>query len=314
MKIFLKKIFLFVAPIFVLLATIFLIRTNREFCYNYIKGDCDARGKLFYKKLYAGNRNVDYLFVGSSKTMNGINDRLIEDSLNARQHNKIHLYNAGYCRFGRNLDFLFCKEFAKENKLKKIFLEVRYDESTTSHPVYSYLANGKEILSGIKVLNGKILSEIYNHLLMNINYTRCLIHLEHPEKNAERFQQYGYNNIEKILDKHLLEEFYNEEKEKFSSISINKKALEYKYSSFYIQKIHHLCKKNNIELNFIYLPSFGNVTKLPVFLEEYSKMGKVIIGPDSIFNSYSYWKDVAHFNTSGATAYSNFLAKNLLSN
>ena len=120
MKRFLKKIILFALPLFIFFSIIFFIRTDREFCYNYIKGDCDARGKLFYKKLVSESDNIDYLFIGSSKTMNGINDQLIEDSINAHQKNKIHLYNAGYCRFGRNLDFLLCKEFGRKNKFQQI--------------------------------------------------------------------------------------------------------------------------------------------------------------------------------------------------
>lgn len=307
MKEFIKKISLFVLPLAAVLGVVFFIKADREFCYNYIKGDCDARGKLFYKKLYTKNNNVDYLFVGSSKTMNGINDGLLEDSLSKKEMN--HVYNAGYCRFGRNMDFLLIKEFARQNKLKKVFLEVRGDESTTSHPIFAYLANGKEILVGAKALNGKLLPEIYNHLLMNLNYLRCNLKLEKAEKNKAPLELHGYNNIDRVLDKELLEEFYAEEKNKTESKKINKNALEYTYSNFYLKRMKALCEKNNIELVFVYLPSFGNASKEPGFKKEYEQWGKVIIGPDSIFTNKSYWKDVAHFNTAGATAYSNYLAK-----
>lgn len=308
MKLFLKKILIFTLPVLVVLTIIFFKRTNREFNYNYIKGDCDARGKLFYKKLYTKNTNVDYLFVGSSKTMNGINDGLIEDSLNRNNDNPIHLYNAGYCRFGRNLDFLFCKEFARNNKLKKIFLEVRSDESTTSHPIFAYLASGKEIAQGFKAMNLKVFAEIYNHTLMNLNFTRCKLKLDKPPKNTEQLQLHGWNNIDRILPKSELDEYYQKEKIKLEKNSVNTNAFEYTYSDFYLDKIHSLCEKQNIELNFIYLASFGNVSKEPAFKAKYEKWGKVIIGPDSLFNNPSYFKDVAHFNTAGSTAFSKYLA------
>lgn len=309
MKQFIKKILLFSLPIIVGLTIVFFTNAHREFCYNYIKGDCDTRGKLFYKRLEAKSVGVDYLFVGSSKTMNGINDGLIEDSLNKYSKNKLRLYNAGYCRFGRNLDFLLCKEFSKNNNLKKIFVEVRADESTTSHPMFAFLANSREILQGIPALNGKITSEIYNHSLMNLNYLRCILNLEKKEKNKYKLELHGYNNIDHVMEKELLEEFYKEELNK--NKTIDKDALEYRYSRFYLSRIKKLCDKKNIELNFIFMPSFGNTTKSPAFKEEYEQWGKVIVGPDSIFNNKSYWKDVAHFNTAGATAFSNFLAKEL---
>lgn len=309
MKLFLKKILLFTLPILVMLVVIFFKQTNREFNYNYIKGDCDARGKLFYKKLYSDCNNIDYLFVGSSKTMNGINDGLIEDSLNAGDTVKIHLYNAGYCRFGRNLDYLLCNEFAIKNKIKKIFLEVRSDESTTSHPIYAYLANSNEIIEGIKALNAKVFSEIYDHFLMNLNYTRCNLKLDKAEKNKEKLQLHGWNNIDRVLSKTELDGFYEKEKLKFKKGRVNTQALEYVYSDFYLDKIHDLCEKQNIELNFIYLASYGNVNKEPAFKSKYEKWGKVIIGPDSIYSNPLYYKDVAHFNTAGSTAFSKYLAK-----
>lgn len=308
MNLFLKKIVLFTLPILVALGIIFFKRTNREFNYNYIKGDCDARGRLFYKKLYTKNTNVDYLFVGSSKTMNGINDKLIEDSINKNSSTPVHLYNAGYCRFGRNLDFLFCKEFARNNKLKKIFLEVRSDESTTSHPIYAYLATGKEIIQGITALNSKVFAEMYNHTLMNLNYTRCKLKLDKPAKNNEQLQLHGWNNIDRVLPKAELDEFYQKEKTKLAQNPINTEAFEYIYSDFYLDKIHSLCEKQNIELNFIYLASYGNASKEPAFKSKYEQWGKVIIGPDSIFSNPMYFKDVAHFNTAGSTAFSKYLA------
>ncbi len=311
MKLFLKKILLFALPILVCLTVIFFKRTNREFNYNYIKGDCDARGKLFYKKLSGDCNNIDYLFVGSSKTMNGINDGLIDDSLNTGDTASLHLYNAGYCRFGRNLDYLYCKEFAYKNKIKKIFLEVRSDESTISHPMFAYLADGYEILEGITALNPKIFAEIYNHTLMNVNAARCVLKLEKSEKNKEKLQLHGWNNIDRILPKSELDKFYETEKKKQTESPVNTQAFEYIYSDFYLEKIRALCVERNIELNFVYLASFGNVSKEPAFKTKYEKWGKVIIGPDSIFSNPLYFKDVAHFNTAGSIAYSNFLAKEL---
>ena len=111
MKKFVNKTLIFCLPILVGLSFIFFIKTNREFCYNYVKGDCDQRGKLLYKKMYEDKNKVDYLFVGSSKTWNDINDELLENLINNPNSSHVSLFNVGYCRFGRNLDYLFCKEF-----------------------------------------------------------------------------------------------------------------------------------------------------------------------------------------------------------
>jgi hypothetical protein len=309
MKRFIKKIILFSLPVLIGLGFIFFIKTNREFCYNYVKGDCDGRGKLLYKKIYEDGHKVDFLFVGSSKTWNGIDDELLENLINKPDDYHYKLFNTGYCRFGRNLDYLFCKEFAKRNRLKKIFLEVRPDESTTSHPIYPYLANGSEILEGALALNSGLFSEMYNHLLMNVNYMRCKINLEIAEKNTTHPFRHGYNNIEKIISPEELDAFC--EKEKNDPLEVNTNSINYRFSNYYLNKIKKLCDVKKIELVFIYLPSYANLNKEPAFKSHYEKWGRVIMAPDSIFNTKSYWKDVAHFNSFGATAYTKFLATEL---
>lgn len=309
MKQFIKKIIFFSLPILIGLGFIFFIKTNREFCYNYVKGDCDQRGKLLYKKIYEDKNKVDYLFVGSSKTWNDINDELLENLINTPESYHYKLFNVGYCRFGRNLDYLFCKEFSKRNRLKKIFLEVRPDESTNSHPIYPYLADGNQVLEGALAFNGSLFSEIYNHLLMNVNYFRCKINLEIAEKNMTNAFLHGYNNIEKTISAKELDTFY--EKEKSNLLDVNTNSINYHFSKYYLNKIKKLCDVKKIELVFIYLPSYANLNKAPAFKAEYEKWGKVIMAPDSIFNNKSYWKDVAHFNSYGATAYTKFLATQL---
>jgi hypothetical protein len=306
MKRFLRKIFLFSLPVLIGLGIIFFIKTDREFCYNYVKGDCDQRGKLLYKKIYEDPNKVDYLFVGSSKTWNDINDELLEELIASPGSYHYKLFNVGYCRFGRNLDYLFCKEFLKRNRLKKIFLEVRADESTTSHPIFPFLANGKEVLEGALALNGSLFPDVYDHLLMNINYTRCLLKLERAEKNMTNPFRHGYNNIDKTIPADKLDEFYAKELKELQPV--NTSAISYRFSNYYLKKIKQLCDKKNIELVFVYLPSYGNISKAPAFKSDYEKMGKVIIGPDSIFRNKMYYKDVAHFNSRGAEAFTRFLA------
>jgi len=311
MKQFVKKITFFSLPLMVGLIAVFFIKTDREFCYNYVKGDCEGRGKLLYKKIYGEKNTVDYLFIGSSKTWNDIDDDLLENLINKPGDYHYKLFNAGYCRFGRNLDYLYCKEFLKRNRLKKIFLEVRADESTTSHPIYPYLATGNEVLEGALALNGNLFSEIYNHLLMNINYSRCRIKIETPEVNSENPPKHGYSNIDRVLDENILDEFYANEKERLANTKINPNTLAYRFSDYYLNKIKNICDKKKVELVFIYLAGYANINKEPAFKSYYEKWGKVILAPDSIYTNKNYWKDVAHLNSAGANAYTKFLATQL---
>jgi hypothetical protein len=309
MKRFIRKIILFIAPGLAVLCFIFSIKTDREFCYNYVKGDCNQRGELLYKKIYEDPNKVNCLFIGSSKTWNDINDGLLQDLVNKSGQSHLKLFNAGYCRFGRNLDYLYCKEFMKRNYLKKVFLEVRTDESTSSHPIFPFLANGKEVLEGALAWNGRLFPEVYDHLLMNITYSRCLLGFEKTVRNPASPPAHGYDNIEKTMSPELLDRFYKEELDKINAA--RQSDIAYHFSWYYIKRIKELCDKKKTELIFVFIPSYGNVSKTPAFYEEYKKMGRVILGPDSIFLNKAYWKDAAHFNASGATAFTKFLATQL---
>lgn len=309
MKKFVKKIVLFCVPVILWMLFIFYMTPNREFCFNYIQGDCEGRGKLIYERIYEDTRKIDYLFVGSSKTWNNINDELLEGLIAKPNEFQVKLYNTGYCRFGRNLDYLFCKEFLKCHHLKKIFLEVRADESTNSHPMFPYLADGSEVIEGFKALNLSVFPEIYKHLLMNLNYFRGTIQLDSIGRILAHPVQYGYNNIEKTISEKELNEYYEKEKEK--TISVKPGSFKYRFSNYYLNKIKTLCDSKGIELVLVYLPSYANLTKNPLFLTEYQKLGKVILVSDSIFNNKTYWKDVAHFNSFGANAYTKYLATQL---
>lgn len=305
------KIFLFILPIGILFAVIFFAKTDRYFAYNYMKGDCEARGLHFYNKIYNEKNTVDYLFIGSSKTMNGINDSMMERIINTNRPQHVNLFNAGYCRFGRNMDALLLKEFLKNNSIKKLFLEVRHDEATNSHPMFAFAAEGKEILSSAKAMNTSFFKDSYDHFLMNLKYERCKFNLEHCDSSFVPKDKFGFNNIDKIVEEKELDKFLTEKTKEWKDFKVDKNTFAYKFSNYYLNEIKTLCEKNNIELNFIYFPNYANIIKTPAFAEEYQKMGKLILGPDSLFTNKKYWKDNGHFNTFGANAYSKFLVSKI---
>ncbi len=306
---FLFKIFLFIIPVGILFVIIFFVKTERYFAYHYTKGDCDGRGLFFYNKIYKEKNSIDYIFIGSSKTMNGINDSMMQRIINTKITTPINIYNAGYCRYGRNLNFIFLKEFLKNHSIKKVFFEVLPDEATNSHPMFPFIATSDEIISSANGFNPSIFSDTYNHFLMNLKYERCKFNLDYCDSIPVQQCKFGYNNIPQIADSKSLAKFIEIKTIEWNhyNSTIDKTAPDYKFSNYYLNEIKTICEKNNIELNFIYLSSYGNIIKTPAWKEEYEKMGKLIIAPDSIFLRKMYWKDNSHFNSYGADAFSKFL-------
>jgi hypothetical protein len=146
---------------------------------------------------------------------------------------------------------------------------------------------------------------------MNLNYSRCKADLETSELNSENPPQHGYNNIDRIMDPKTLDEFYSKEEIRLKENTVDTSAIAYRFSNYYLLKLKRLCDLKKVELAFIYLAGYSNINKTPAFLSRYQKWGKVIMAPDSIYTNKTYWKDVAHLNTFGATAYTKFLATQL---
>jgi len=154
-NLFLNSLILFLPFI---LALIFL-PVNKRFFYQGLKDDCSNHATWIYDRLYNNSKPMDIVFMGSSKTINGINDQLIGDTLN----NGMGVINMGYCRLGNNLYYSFLKELIEVRKIKVLVMEVREDENRYSHPVFPYLASFSDVVCAPVLFNKNYLSDYYQY-------------------------------------------------------------------------------------------------------------------------------------------------------
>jgi hypothetical protein len=99
-----NKYYITFTLISLLIASVFFIQPPKSFLFQNAKGDCSGRSEFMYNALYTNKTNADVVLFGSSKTLNGINDSMLN-----RLGEETYL-NLGYCRFGRNLDWFFIDE------------------------------------------------------------------------------------------------------------------------------------------------------------------------------------------------------------
>jgi len=74
----LKNIFIFLFPV-ILLVLIFPI--DKRTRYTSLKDDCFNHGIWIHDRLFKNETPTDIIFLGTSHTVNAIDDKLIEDSL-----------------------------------------------------------------------------------------------------------------------------------------------------------------------------------------------------------------------------------------
>ena len=294
------RILFFIMPIIILL---FAIPINKRLQFQEIKDDCNNHGIWIYDRINSNINKIDFAFVGSSRTINSINDKLINKLIN----NEKIVTNLGYCRFGRDLHYSIINELIKKKKPKYIFLEIREDENRFSHPIFPFIANETEILFATPFFNIDIVSNYYNYLSYKLELVKDKI-LKQTNNTAINYNKFGYGAAEDTINYEILKSIIarNETKNKLSNLERN---FHMNFSRIYLDRISRLCKNNNIELNFIYLPSYGTELKHPNENNTYKKYGKIIFPPNKIFIDPNNWYDKNHLNKTGGKKLSIWLSK-----
>jgi hypothetical protein len=312
MKRFLKHIVLFFIPVYIGVVALFIFPVEKKFSYSFIKGECNNKASWIYNRIFIDNRNVDIAFSGASQTGCAIMDELIEKELNKNSGRELSVANIGYCRRGRDIQYLMLKDLFENKKPKIIIVEVYEDEPKKSHPVFPYLANSDDLFSSGILFNQRYLSGIWKGGVVRFeNFKHIVFKTEiQPLKNPLLF---GYrHSIQKVADNVLMENRTVWEKRLARHKNSLLRKFELNYSKHYLEKIVKLANQNSCKILFLYLPESGSKLKEPLLTKYYKNFGELVVLPQSIIENKENWKDATHFNDLGAIKVSQFIENKLL--
>ena len=296
------NLFLFIVPIALV---VLVIPIDKLKVYQGLKNDCMSRGIWIYDRLFENPVPIDIAFLGSSHTINSVNDELIETELSGLE--SVNVVNFGYCRLGRNLTYALVEEIIVSKKVNALVIEVREDEDRYSHPMFPYIARGEDVLMPVLLFNRDIGQDYFDH----VSYKVALIQDElfaanHPHQAS--LQNHGFAPVPDTATIELMNEARaTRDKSKYDLDGIERDF----YMSFprtYLNKIALLCDQHKIRMYFLYLPAFGWGLEVPSEMETYKKHGRVLIPPMSIFEDLDNWYDPNHLNEAGAEQLSTWLA------
>lgn len=291
---------LFLLPVLVM---VFLFPQDKMHRYASLKDDCNNRAAWMYQRMYQNLLPVDIAFIGSSRTMNSLK----EDEMKPITHRK-QLLNFGYCRYGRNLHYMFIKDLIELKHAKTIILEVRQNENPYPHPVGPYFADNGDALTSYPFFNPNYLKDWSTTLQFKLQLLQ-----EKIWNTAEALQpadaDYGFLPNLSTTGSAIFEQEKNERQaEQTSGL---KRTFEDTYPLHYLQKIAQLCEANNVELLFLYLPSYGLPDTEPQHAAFYKKHGDIITPPQAILRDVEMWADPNHLNPQGAWLISRWLGEEL---
>ncbi len=305
----LKYLLVLSTPILVLIVSICAISPSDEFLFSYVKNDCSNQSLWLYKKICVDTQRVDIAFFGSSHTLRAINDSVLNAS-----DKKLHTANFGYCRFGRDLQYILFKKLLEHKKIKTAFFEITETESSYSHPDYPFLAEPSGIYFPSFIYNQDFIKNRYDAFLLHLAYLRREFFWNiTPLMPYSNNRACGYISSNGRADSTYLQ---NQKEEKLKDLRNYKantlaRKMELSFSSYYFNQIKELALKNNCNIYFIYLPAYGNDVKNSLDSAFYKLYFQSLIPPDSLLTNYKNWQDEAHLNNKGATILSNWVLEKM---
>lgn len=308
MKKFIQHTLAFLLPIIIGLGILFFLPTNKKRAYHYLTDDCEGRGAWMYRRIFESKEPIDIAFLGSSHTINGINDTLISRLI--AKDNSVPC-NLGYCRLGRDLTYVLMKHCLEQKKTKGFIIEVLPDEPAMSHPVFAFLAEGLDVIQPKTIFNRSYAGNFHAHMIAKLNYLRQdLWNVADEYKYALR-ETSGFTTNTFYADTNTLKTKKEARyKNQYRSHQWTRK-FNMPFPKAWLSSISSLAKANNCPLIFLYIPPYGSPEKVPIEMATYQKYGLVWLPPDSIFTNRKNWYDEEHLNLRGANSLSTWVAGKL---
>ena len=307
MKRFIQHIIIFLLPFAAFAAGLFFIPVERNFSYSFVRGECENKASWMYHQIFENEKNADIVFTGASQTGCAIMDKLITQKLTTQTIREINVLNFGYCRRGRDIQYVMMKDLFEHKKPKILIVEISEDEPKKSHPVFPYLAGSRDLFESCVFFNLRYLSAIWKGLVMRFEFIKMKLTGEKVPGDKD-LPESGYRPSSQIAPPEMLtENEKNWERRLKKQKPQWQQKLEINYSKHYLEKIVKLCRRNDCKVLFLYLPESGSKVKVPFHYDYYKTMGEIMILPEVFTRNPSNWKDATHFNDSGARETSEFI-------
>lgn len=289
---------------------LYFLPINKKYAYTFLdKGGCPGRSTWIYDRIFCDTTEIDVAFLGTSHTMNAINESLINQSLLTDGSKPIHCLNLAYCDFGRNMDYVIAKDLLAKHKVKTLFLEVRENEAQVGHKQFAFLADGKDVIGAPIYFNRSYFPDLYKSLLMRLQFIRETVTSEDEARAVTVLNtHFGYNpsfgsaNLDDL--KNEAEKANDKSPQSAATNPLNYAPMNY------VQKISALCKASGVKLYLHYLPQYGYSDGRYWLGDNYNALGLgVFMMQKDFYEAPQNWYDAGHLNDQAANNYSTEIAK-----
>jgi hypothetical protein len=296
MKKFVSQIALFLLFPILLCVLVLFSPLKRKYAWNSLPTDCDNRGAWIWSRLYVDTTSIDIAFLGTSHTLNGIQDTMISRLLSEKKQERINAVNLAYCRFGNELNYVIAKDLFATKKPKIVIIEVNEKFGTASHPVYPYFAETKELVQPASLVQQAYGSNLYNGFLARLSQFRSSF-FHSLDTIVPIHVSYGYRGFPTAMDDPA--QLVPPDKKQSHQMGAWRKFT-VSYPQAWISDLVQLCRSNHAQVFFLYIPAYHDQPVPIEGMDFYTSMAKVLLPPEGLFSDKTMWRDKNHLDDKGA--------------
>ena len=266
-----------------------------------LKGD-GLRLAVLYNRTRTDPRPVDVAFLGSSHTVNGIDDQGLEADLAAR-HLPVKVANLGMFVMGRDLQHRLVSQLFAYKHPRLVVLEINEHVAPLNHPYMPYVGEASDLLACGPTWNLPSMGLLFLKQQW-LGLTDALLPGRPPIPTLPQ-SPYGWQPLFDVWSGQANPPSFGDKLERFAGPRARMSL--YRASDYYedcqVARIATLVHARNAKLMFLYLPEYKYAADPdPGLIARYSRLGPVVVIPRNIAEDRGDWADHAHLNRKGSEA------------
>jgi hypothetical protein len=281
-----------------------------------------------YERLHFDPTPIDIAFLGSSRSMQGIDGAKIEDLLGAGGRPDLHVANLALPALGRDVDYLIARQLLEAKRPKLLVVEVDYIEFHEPNPSFLLLADMKDVAQAPLLINENLASDLFQIPARNLRLLwEATLH--GPQRFAPQlyagphwddvYITTGHDGVRSPPRLSFLERDDFEARARGFVDGMTGKARQYdswawvelRYTETYLKRLLDMSRDAGVKIVFLYMSPNGAPPQ-PFNESLLRRYGDIWPMPEDIRQDYSLWFNPTHLNFNGAERLSAALAQRLL--
>jgi hypothetical protein len=247
---------------------------------------------------------IDVAFIGTSHTMNGIDDRGVEEAL-ATAGVRVNVANLGMEWIGRDMHLFLAKQLLANKTPQLIVLEINEHEPPYGHILMPYVASASDMFCCEFWMEWNFPTMFLLFLKEQLYWALSWIWSSPPTSTRmTRASDYGWAPIDRSWNPQMADNrSFGDRIESVMGSGV--RAAAYRLSSTFgdqaVRQIVDLARSKNVKIVFLYLPEYiYAVGPGPQNVLFYDNLGPVLLPPQEVVANKANWGDFAHLNKNGA--------------